>query len=165
VGDVAEDSQIEDNESGISSSRTIGNSGQKSWDDRCKGQSLYWEVAAELTVLSVGVPVRPPLLATAKAGLGSGTGDSGCDDMLGAGVTVGAAAAAGYEQKRSVTRQLLQWGRVSSHLMCRRLHSQHPLRDFRWARRKGLPIPREREPLASSVSEDRVGALEFLGLD
>jgi hypothetical protein len=154
VGDVAEDWQVEDDESGIASPEIIGNPCQKSCDDWCKDRPLYWEVATELAVLSVGVPVRPPLLTAAGAGLESGTGDSGCDDVLSAGVTVRAAAAAGYEQKRSVTTQLLQWGRDSSHLMCRRLHSQHPLRDFRWARRKGLPVFREREPLASFLSVD-----------
>lgn len=36
---------------------------------------------------------------------------------------------------RSLTTQLLHAGRASSHLICRRLHSQQPFRDLRWARR------------------------------
>lgn len=62
-----------------------------------------------------------------------GRGWNGIGDAVG--VVVAGVAEDGKEHDRSLTAQLPQAGRDSSHLICRRLHSQQPLRDLRWARR------------------------------
>lgn len=69
-------------------------------------------------------------------------------------------AVEGKEHDRSLTTQLLQVGRASSHLICRLLHSRQPLRDLRWARRSFVGIEPEPEPeperLRSPAAASRV---------
>lgn len=82
-------------------------------------------------------------------------------------------AECGKEQVRSLTTQLLQDGRASSHLMWRRLHSQQPLRDLRCARRNFAvfvalepgrePAP-DTEPSGPEGRGDMAGAVFLRGV-
>jgi len=95
-------------------------------EGRCK--------APVLDTLSTGLCIRLPLLLTLINGSlkeeeeAKGGSDRASDEVLAA----PDAAEGGKEHALSLTMQLPQAGRFSSHLICRLLHSKQPLRDLRW---------------------------------